>query len=95
VAQPFTGSGLFKGANNAIDLAEALQAHQDVDVALREWDKKETTTGRRSVVLGRQMEQAFIWSAPDFSQMDPEKTAAWFKNAVTFPEEITYSATED
>jgi 2-polyprenyl-6-methoxyphenol hydroxylase-like FAD-dependent oxidoreductase len=95
VAQPFTGSGVFKGANNAIDLAAALQAHRDVDVALHEWDKKETTTGRRLVVLGRQMEQAFIWSAPDFSQMDAQTTAAWFKNAVTFPEEFTYSATED
>ena len=24
-----------------------------------------------------------------------ETTAGWFKNAVTFPEEFTYSATED
>ena len=95
LAQPFTGSGVFKGANNAIDLAAALQAHPDVDAALREWDKKETVTGERLVVLGRQMEQAFIWSAPDFSQMDAETTAAWFKNAVTFPEEFTYAATED
>jgi 2-polyprenyl-6-methoxyphenol hydroxylase-like FAD-dependent oxidoreductase len=95
VAQPFTGSGVFKGANNAIDLTAELQAHRDVDAALRKWDKKETTTGRRLVVLGRQMEQAFIWSAPDFSQMDAETTAAWFKNAVTFPEEFAYSATED
>jgi 2-polyprenyl-6-methoxyphenol hydroxylase-like FAD-dependent oxidoreductase len=89
VAQPFTGSGVFKGANNAIDLAAALRAHRDVDVALQEWDKKETTTGWRLIVLGQQMEQAFIWSAPDFSQMDAETTAAWFKNAVTFPEEFT------
>mgnify|MGYP001130246056 CR=1 FL=1 len=89
VAQPFTGSGVFKGANNAIDLAAALRAHRDVDVALQEWDKKETTTGWRLIVLGQQMEQAFIWSAPDFSQMDAETTNAWFKNAVTFPEEFT------
>jgi hypothetical protein len=38
------------------------------------------------------MEQAFIWAAPDFSQMDESTTAAWFKEAVTFPEEFSYAA---
>jgi hypothetical protein len=86
---------VFSRANNAIDLAAALRAHPEVDAALQEWDKKETVTGKRLVVLGRQMEQAFIWSASDFSQMDADTTAAWFKDAVTFPEEFTYAATGD
>jgi 2-polyprenyl-6-methoxyphenol hydroxylase-like FAD-dependent oxidoreductase len=92
LAQPFTGSGVFKGVNNAIDLANSLKAYKDVDAALQAWDEKETITGKRLVVLGRQMEQAFIWSAPDFSQMDEATTATWFKEAVTFPEEFTYAA---
>ena len=70
--------------------ADSLRANQDVDTALQAWDEKETITGKRLFVSGRQMEQAFIWSAPDFSQMDEEDTAAWFKEAVTFPEEFTY-----
>jgi hypothetical protein len=40
------------------------------------------------------MEQAWIWASADFSQMDSETTAAWWKKAVTFPEEFTYQAQE-
>ena len=95
LVQPFTGSGVFKGTGNAIDLAAALQNHGDVDAALAEWGQAQTHIGRRLVTLGRQMERAFVWDAPDFSEMDEETAAAWWKNAVTFPEEFSYSVTDE
>jgi 2-polyprenyl-6-methoxyphenol hydroxylase-like FAD-dependent oxidoreductase len=95
VAQPFTGSGVFKGVNNAVDLAESLQANADLDTALAKWGQTQTATGQRLAVLGQQMEQAWIWAAADFSEMDSETTAAWWKKAVTFPEEFTYQTKED
>jgi 2-polyprenyl-6-methoxyphenol hydroxylase-like FAD-dependent oxidoreductase len=94
VAPPFTGSGVFKGVNNAIDLAKALQANSTVGAALDRWGQTQTVTGQRVAVLGQQMEQAWIWAAADFSEMDNETTAAWWKKAVTFPEEFTYQAQE-
>jgi 2-polyprenyl-6-methoxyphenol hydroxylase-like FAD-dependent oxidoreductase len=94
VAPPFTGSGVFKGVNNAVDLAEAIQANATLDAALDTWGQTQTVTGQRLAVLGQQMEQAWIWAAADFSQMDSETTAAWWKEAVTFPEEFTYEAQE-
>jgi 2-polyprenyl-6-methoxyphenol hydroxylase-like FAD-dependent oxidoreductase len=90
LVQPFTGSGVFKGTGNAIDLAAALQKHGDVDAALAEWGRSQTHIGHRLAALGRQMERAFVWDAPDFSKMDEETTATWWKNAVTFPNEFSY-----
>jgi 2-polyprenyl-6-methoxyphenol hydroxylase-like FAD-dependent oxidoreductase len=94
VSQPFTGSGVFKGVTNAIDLTSALQNQTDVATALNAWDKTQTVTGHRVAILGQQMEQAWIWAAADFSRMDAETTAAWWKKAVTFPEEFSYAADE-
>ena len=37
VAQPFTGSGVFKGYNNVTGLLDSLELHNDLDVALAEW----------------------------------------------------------
>mgnify|MGYP001813143385 CR=1 FL=1 len=89
VAQPFTGSGVFKGVSNALDLAAALE-QDDVDEALAAWGQAQTATAKRVVVLGEQMEQAWIWAAADFSQMGAEETENWFKAAVQFPEEFSY-----
>jgi hypothetical protein len=40
------------------------------------------------------LERAYIWDAPDFSQMDAAQTDAWWKASVTFPEDFTYLAEE-
>lgn len=90
VAQPFTGSGVFKGVSNALDLITQLNEAETVEAALSAWDTAQTLTGKRLVVLGQQMEQAWIWAAADFSQMDSAETSSWFKAAVTFPEEFSY-----
>jgi 2-polyprenyl-6-methoxyphenol hydroxylase-like FAD-dependent oxidoreductase len=96
LAQPFTGSGVFKGVNNAIDLMDLLFAYaNNVDEALRDWEIDQINLGRRLVILGDQMEQAFIWNPLDFSQVDEATTAAWWKKSVTFPEEFTYAAEDD
>jgi len=96
LAQPFTGSGVFKGVNNAIDLMDLLYAYaNDVGEALRDWEKDQVYLGQRLVILGEQMEQAFIWKPLDFSQADEQTTAAWWKESVTFPEEFTYAADHD
>ena len=90
VAQPFTGSGVFKGVNNALDLVAKLEETAQVEEALAQWDAEQTAAGKRLVVLGEQMEQAWIWAAVDFAQMEPAETEQWFKTAVTFPEEFSY-----
>jgi hypothetical protein len=60
-----TGSGVLKGMNNAMDLAEALAEHEDLDHALETWSARQTRTGERMVALARQLEEALIWSIPD------------------------------
>jgi 2-polyprenyl-6-methoxyphenol hydroxylase-like FAD-dependent oxidoreductase len=94
VIPPFTGSGVFKGVNNAIDLKKALQHREDLDSALDNWSRTQAETGHRVAILGEQMEKAWIWAAADFSEMDPVTTEAWWKSAVTFPEEFTYEKTD-
>ncbi len=94
MAQPFTGSGVFKATNNATDLARGLAEGRDLDHALEAWSRVQALTGRRLTTLGRQMEQAFVWEAPDFGEMGGEETGAWWRGAVTFPDEFSYVSEE-
>ena len=90
IAPPFTGSGVFKAVQNAVDLARALSTEKDFEVALENWSQLQTDTGRRLAALGRQMEQAFVWAAPDFSTMDEATASSWWSQAVTFPDDFSY-----
>ena len=91
LAPPFTGSGVFKGTGNALDLAAALAEHDNLDAALAEWDDAQTQTGQKLVVLGRQMEKALVWRVPNFSRLDEQSAAVWWRKTVTFPDEFSYS----
>lgn len=90
VAQPFTGSGIFKGFNNANDLVKSLHEHESVEDALMDWSRAQTEGGKRILALGQQMEHAFIWNSLDFASADAETTATWWESSVTFPENFTY-----
>ncbi len=92
VAQPFTGSGIFKGLNNATDLRRALADEGSVEDALAKWDRAQLAQGRRLVALGEQMERAFIWSPLDFATAESDAVAKWWRDAVTFPDDFDYSA---
>jgi 2-polyprenyl-6-methoxyphenol hydroxylase-like FAD-dependent oxidoreductase len=82
VATPFTGSGIFKAATNATRLREALEAGDDVDVALEAWSVDETAFAAEILDLGRQFEEAFVWNQPDFAAMEPVEAAAWWERSV-------------
>jgi 2-polyprenyl-6-methoxyphenol hydroxylase-like FAD-dependent oxidoreductase len=92
VAQPFTAGGVFKGMNNALDLAKTLVEKGDVDQALAEWSATETATGKRLTVLGKQLEKALIWNVPDFALMDEPKMRDWWANAAKMPEDLFASS---
>ena len=93
VAPPFTGSGIFKAASNAIGLSAALAEHDDVDVALAHWGAAEATTAASILDLGDQFDRAFIDGRPDFGTMDAATATAWWREAVTDPEGFTFEAT--
>lgn len=94
VATPFTGSGIFKAANNAIRLREALDTHDDVDHALAAWSDRETAAAQEILDLGRQFDDAFIWNPPDFAKMEPAAAAAWWRRSVRHPADFTFEASE-
>lgn len=94
VAQPFTGSGVFKGYNNVKDLLQALNSYETLEDALQYWGKAQVRIGNHLLALGEQMEQAFIWNTLNLATADATTTANWWKDAVTFPEEFTYAASE-
>jgi len=93
VAPPFTGSGVFKGYQNVQGLLEELD-RADVDSALMRWSRLQVRLGEHLLALGDQMEQAFIWDSIDLATASGDDVAAWWKAAVTFPEEFTYQAEE-
>ena len=95
VAQPFTGSGVFKGYNNIKNLLQTFDTSKTIEDALQQWSNEQVRIGNRLLALGKQMEQAFIWNSLDLSTADETSTAAWWKEAVTFPEEFTYAAEEE
>ena len=90
VAQPFTGSGVFKGHNNVVGLLEALSTHGDLDDALATWSNEQVHVADHLLALGKQMEQAFIWDPLDLTSADAPATEAWWRESVTFPDEFTY-----
>ena len=90
VVQPFTGSGVFKGYHNAVDLINCLNSNPSLDEALADWNEKQLQTGKRLLALGEQMEKAFIWEQLNFSEVDTESTRRWWKSSVTFPEDFKY-----
>jgi 2-polyprenyl-6-methoxyphenol hydroxylase-like FAD-dependent oxidoreductase len=93
-ASPLTGSGVFKAMNNAMDLADALDEHDDVGDALWTWNIQQTRTGERMVALTRRFEEALIWSIPDFSRMDEAAMRNWWQEAAKIPEDIAPSTEE-
>ncbi len=92
VAPPFTGSGVFKGYQNVRGLLGELTGAEGLDAALATWSREQVRLGDRLLALGDQMEQAFIWDSIDLRTASSEDVAAWWKAAVTFPEEFTYQA---
>jgi 2-polyprenyl-6-methoxyphenol hydroxylase-like FAD-dependent oxidoreductase len=90
VAPPFTGSGVFKAMMNAVELATTLAERGSVDEALERWSDEQTARGERLAVLGAQMEDAFVWEAPDLSTMTESDARAWWTRSISFPEEFSY-----
>lgn len=86
VAQPFTGSGIFKGYNNVKDLISCMREQSNLENALKQWNEKQTREGKQILALGQQMEKAFIWNQLDFANVNEETAISWWKKAVTFPE---------
>lgn len=70
VAPPFTGAGVFKGYNNVNGLIDTLQRHDDLDVALDEWDASQVQLADGLLALGEQMEDALIWNPLDLATAD-------------------------
>jgi len=91
VIQPFTGSGIFKGFNNAKDLIVALKKFDNIDDALNHWSKEQVRIGNRLIEYGEQMEKAFIFGDFDLASANEETAGTWWKAAVTPPKE--YSVT--
>ena len=70
----------------------ALVGHDDVDDALETWSMEQSRTGERMVALARQLEQALIWSIPDFSRINETAMRNWWQDAATLPEDIAPSS---
>jgi 2-polyprenyl-6-methoxyphenol hydroxylase-like FAD-dependent oxidoreductase len=90
VAPPFTGSGVFKAMMNAVELATSLAESSSVDGALEQWSVEQTKRGDRLAALGDQMEEAFVWNAPDLSAMTEPDARTWWTRSISFPDEFSY-----
>lgn len=92
VAPPPTASGVYRGMTNALDLAAAPGAGDDLDRALAAWDAAQTATGRRFTTWGKQLEQALIWATPDLARLDAAAVAAWWQRTAPPPSQSSYAA---
>ena len=77
---------------NALELAAALGAGDDLDGALAAWDAAQTATGRRFTTWGKQLEQALIWATPDLARMDAAAVEAWWHRTAPPPSQSSYGA---
>ena len=95
VAQPHTGSGVFKGYHNVSSLLDSLARHDDLAIALEEWGTTQVELGDRLLALGEQTEQAFIWNPLDLATADSASAEAWWHHAVQFPEDFGFEPSAD
>lgn len=86
VIQPFTGSGVFKGYHNVMDLITHISEEDSLEMALQKWSDQQVLNGKRFLELGEQMEKAFIWNQLDFASVDEKTTEQWWKASIQFPE---------
>jgi 2-polyprenyl-6-methoxyphenol hydroxylase-like FAD-dependent oxidoreductase len=85
VVPPVTGSGVFRGMTNAIELVTALHADEDLNRALGAWDEAQAVMGQRLTTWGKQMEQALIWATPDLARLDAAAVEDWWNRTVPPP----------
>lgn len=88
VARPHTASGALKSINNAVALATALTNEERLDIALWNWNLEQTAAGNRLVHLGRQLGDAFVTNAVDYSTMDAMSMKQWFESIITIRHEV-------
>jgi len=91
VTPPFTGSGVFKGFQNAASLLEAIDGLGSIEQGLDSWSAKQLNLGRRLSTLGQKMERALVWDTDlDLATADAASTEAWWQSAVSFPEGVSF-----
>lgn len=64
VARPHTAAGTAKAAGDAVELAAALDRHDEVDAALSVWDESRAEYGSRLVAQGKRMGDDRLGLAP-------------------------------
>ena len=87
-ARPHTGTGAFKGVNDAIALREALTSGRALDAALDDWGRARAEANNKLVQFGNQLGQALVQEIPDWSRMDEPAMERWFNGIVTINTEV-------
>lgn len=85
LARPHTGTGVLKGIEDAIALADALRAPGDLDESLERWSRERTARGNELVELGAQIGRAL---GAELRGATPEGAARRFASIVTLPSEV-------
>lgn len=57
--------------------------------------EEEQRLGELLAALGAQMERAFVWEAPDFSEMTESEARDWWTTSISFPDEFSYVGQDD
>jgi 2-polyprenyl-6-methoxyphenol hydroxylase-like FAD-dependent oxidoreductase len=88
IVPPFTTSGVFKAMRNAAELVLAIQAADDLEAALEQWDKAQQRTGDGLQKLSALMEEHLITNVPDFSTFSQDDLDVWWSDIQRGLEEI-------
>ncbi|ROS05430.1 2-polyprenyl-6-methoxyphenol hydroxylase-like FAD-dependent oxidoreductase [Sinobacterium caligoides] len=82
LARPHAGSGVMKGVDNALSLAEMLAQTDDIEAALDEWSSQQADTAQQSYLLSRKLGQAFVQDVPDIASFSEEQIINWLYESV-------------
>jgi hypothetical protein len=80
---------------NGVELSDALRTGASLHEALGAWSREQTVRGDRLERLGAQMEEAFVWNAPDLSIMSRSQAGEWWQRSISFPDEFRYVSESD
>lgn len=88
VVPPFTTSGVFEAMKNAAELVSLIQAVDDLELALEEWDMAQQRIGGGLRRLSTLMEEHLIVNVPDFSSFSQDDLDVWWSEIQRALEEV-------
>ncbi len=80
VLRPHSASGISKAVQNVLALSASIAASDDLDRAIRQWEREQLQSLAQLGRLSRSLGAGMVTDAPDWDLMTPQDMPAWWQS---------------